>query len=101
MEEKISDTKAKAMVFAEVVNLLQAQNVVQKKIMMAMFEKLLTSVQAPAAPVVIAPPTPQELPPLWQETCQPYEVLRAGANKALRLEKLAVHQDHCLTVSGG
>ena len=47
MEEKISDTKAQAMVIAEVANVLQAQNVEQMKNMMAMFEKLLASVQAP------------------------------------------------------
>jgi hypothetical protein len=54
-EEKISDAEAQAMVIAEVVNVFQAQNAEQMKNMMAMFEKLLASAQAPAAPIVNPP----------------------------------------------
>ena len=54
-EEKISDAEAQAMVIAEVVNVLQAQNVEQMKNTMAMFKKLLASAQAPAAPIVNPP----------------------------------------------
>ena len=55
-EEKISDAEAQAMVIAEVENVLQAQNAEQMKNMMMMFEKLLASAHAPAAPPVVNPP---------------------------------------------
>jgi hypothetical protein len=55
-EEKFSDAKAQAMVIAEDANVLQAQNAEQMKNMMAIIEKLLASAQAPAVPVLAAPP---------------------------------------------
>jgi hypothetical protein len=59
-DEKISDAKAQDMVIAEVANVLQAQNAEQMKDMMAMFEKLLASAQAPAVPIVNPPKTPRQ-----------------------------------------
>ncbi len=59
-EEKITDAEAQAMVIAKVANVLQAQNAEQMKNMMAVFEKLLASEKAPAAPVVNPPKTPRQ-----------------------------------------
>ena len=87
-EEKISDAKAQAMVIAEVGNVLQAQNTEQMKNMMAMFEKLLASAQAPAAPIVNPPKMPHH-PPKKCTYCSKKHVnhekcWELNANKALR-----------------
>ena len=79
------------MVIAKVVNVLQAQNVEQMKNMMAMFEKLLASVQAPDAPVVDAPPkTPhqpcKDCPHCGKKHANQEKCLELEVNKALRPE---------------
>ncbi len=86
-EEKFSDTKAQAMVIAEVANVLQAQNAEQMKNMMAMFEKLLASAQAPAVPVVAAPPKTPRQPHKECPHCKHAnheKCWELDANKALR-----------------
>jgi DNA repair exonuclease SbcCD ATPase subunit len=88
-EEKFSDAEAQAMVIAEVANVLQAQNTEQMKNMMAMFEKLLASAQAPAVPVVAAPPkTPRqprkECPHCGKKHANHEKCWELDANKALR-----------------
>ncbi len=88
-EEKFSDAKAQAMVIAEVANVLQAQNAEQMKNMIAMFEKLLASAQAPAVPVVAAPPkTPRQLhkkcPHCGKKHAKHEKCWELDANKALR-----------------
>jgi hypothetical protein len=60
MEEKISDAKAQAMVIAEVVNVLQAQNAEQMKTMMTMFEKLLANHVPAAPPIANTPKAPHQ-----------------------------------------
>ena len=88
-EEKFSDAEAQAMVNPKVANVLQAQNVEQMKNMMAMFEKLLASAQAPAVPVVAAPPkTPRqprkECPHCGKKHAKHEKCWELDANKALR-----------------
>jgi hypothetical protein len=88
-EEKFSDAEAQAMVIAKVANVLQAQNAEQMKNMMAMFEKLLASAQAPAVPVIAAPPkTPhqprKECPHCGKKHANHEKCWELDANKALR-----------------
>jgi len=89
-EEKLSDAKAQAMVIAEVVNVLQAQNAEQMKNMMTMFEKLLAA-QAPAAPLVVNPPKAsrqprKECPHCSKKHANHDKCWELDANKALRPE---------------
>jgi len=56
MEDKFSDDEAQAMVIAEVANVLQAQTVEQMKNMMAMFEKLISSMPTTVTPTAVVPP---------------------------------------------
>ena len=79
------------MVIAKVVNVLQAQNVEQMKNMMAMFEELFALVQAPTAPVVVAPPkTPRQpckdCPHCGKKHANHKKCWELKANKALRPE---------------
>jgi hypothetical protein len=88
-EETISDVEAQAMVITKVANVLQAQNAEQMKNMMAMFQKLLASTQAPAAPVVNPPKTPcqprKECPSCSKKHYANHEKCwKLDANKALR-----------------
>ena len=87
-EEKISDAEAQAMVIAEVVNVLQAQNVEQMKNTMAMFKKLLASAQAPAAPIVNPPKMPcqpcKECPHCSKKHANHEKCWKLDTNKALR-----------------
>ena len=90
-EDKILDAKAQAMVITKVVNVLQAQNAEQIKIIMAMFKKLLASTQAPAAPTVVNPPkTPcqpcKECPHCSKKHANHKKCWELEANKALRSE---------------
>ena len=60
-EEKFSDAEAQAMVIAEVADVHQAQNAEQMKNMMAMFEKLISSMPTTVMPAAVAPPkTPRQ-----------------------------------------
>jgi len=56
-EEKFSDAEAQAMIIAEVANVLQAQNAEQMKNMMAMFEKLISSMPNPPINPATSAPT--------------------------------------------
>ena len=61
------------------------------KNVMAMFEKLLASVQAPAAPVIVAPPkTPRQprkdCPHCGKKHANHKKCWELEANKAIRLE---------------
>ena len=81
-EEKLLDAKAQALVIAEVANVLQAQNAKQMKNMMAMFEKLLASVNPPKTPC-----QPQkECPHCNKKHANHDTCWELDTNKALRLE---------------
>jgi hypothetical protein len=57
-EEIFSDAEAQVMVIAEVANVLQAQNAEQMKNMMAMFEKLISSMPTTVTPATVPPKHP-------------------------------------------
>jgi len=90
-EEKFSDAEAQAMIIAEVANVLQAQNAEQMKNMMAMFEKLISSMPTTVTPTAVAPPkTPPHQPrnecPYCKKKHPNHDKCRElDANKALRL----------------
>jgi hypothetical protein len=105
-EDKISDAEAQAMVIAEVVNVLQAQNAEQMKTMMTMFKKILASAHVPAAPPVVNPPKAprqprRECPHCSKKARQSRQVLGTRCQQSPQAWELEVHQDCCLTVSGG
>ena len=90
MEDKFSDAEAQAMVIAEVANVLQAQNAEQMKNMMAMFEKLISSMPTTVMPAAVAPPkTPRqpcnECPHCKKKHANHDKCWKLDANKALRL----------------
>jgi hypothetical protein len=88
-EEKISDAEAQAMVIVEVANVLQAQNAEQMKNMMAMFEKLISSMPTTVTPAAVPPPkTPRqprnECPHCKKKHVNHDKCWELDANKALR-----------------
>jgi hypothetical protein len=88
-EEKISDAEAQAMVIVEVANVLQAQNAEQMKNMMAMFEKLISSMPTTVTPAAVPPPkTPRqprnECPRCKKKHVNHDKCWELDANKALR-----------------
>ena len=88
-EEKISDAEAQAMVIVEVANVLQAQNTEQMKNMMAMFEKLISSMPTNVTPTAVPPPkTPcqprNECPHCKKKHVNHDKCWELDANKALR-----------------
>ena len=87
--EKYSDAEAQAMVIAEVANVLQAQNAEQMKHMMAMFEKLISSMPTTVTPAAVPPPkTPRqprnECPHCKKKHVNHDKCWELDANKALR-----------------
>ena len=90
-EETLSDAKAQAMVIAEVANVLQAQNAEQMKHMMAMFEKLISSIPTTITPAAVNPTkkTRQprtECPHCSKKHANHDKCWELEANKALRPE---------------
>ena len=88
-EEIFSDAEAQAMVIAEVANVLQAQNAEQMKHMMAMFEKLISSMPTTVTPAAVPPPkTPRqprnECPHCKKKHVNHDKCWELDANKALR-----------------
>ena len=88
-EEKLSDAEAQAMVIAEVANVLQAQNAEQMNHMMAMFEKLISSMPTTVTPAAVPPPkTPRqprnECPHCKKKHVNHDKCWELDANKALR-----------------
>ncbi len=88
-EEKFSDAEAQAMVITEVANVLQALNAEQTKNMMAMFEKLISSMPTTVMPAAVTPPkTPHqprnECPHCKKKHANHDKCWKLDANKALR-----------------
>ena len=90
-DEIFSDAEAQAMVIAEVANVLQAQNAEQMKHMMAMFEKLISSIPTTITPAAVnstkktrQPRT--ECPHCSKKHANHDKCWELDANKALRPE---------------
>jgi len=82
-EEKLSDAEAQAMVIAEVANVLQAQNAEQMKNMMAMFEKLISSMPTTVTPAAVTPPKTPRQP---HNKCPHCKKKHANHNKGRELD---------------
>jgi hypothetical protein len=97
-KEKLLDAKAQAMVIAEVVNVLQAQNTEQMKNMITMFEKLLASTHAPAVPSIVNPPKAPHQPQKESPHCSKKH---ANQNKCWELGDAIIEAEtHPLPISG-